>query len=215
MPQYTTSQEQLWSSDFGDAYVERNESPEQLAARTAIFAEVLSRTIGVTSVLELGANVGINLQAIGRLLPRCRRTGVEINEKAYKRLRQLEGVDAIHGSLLDVDLQTLGVADFVFSAGVLIHIAPERLRDVYERLYACSARYICVMEYYSPSPTQIPYRGHTDVLFKRDFAGELMELYPELELVDYGFVYRRDPNFAGDDFNWFLLRKPVASSAAP
>jgi spore coat polysaccharide biosynthesis protein SpsF len=64
-----------------------------------------------------------------------------------------------------------------------------------------------VCEYYNPSPVSIPYRGHTNKLFKRDFAGELMDRYPDLQLIDYGFVYRRDPSFPQDDVTWFLMEK--------
>jgi hypothetical protein len=53
----------------------------------------------------------------------------------------------------------------------------------------------------------IPYRGHTDRLFKRDFAGEIMERHPSLKLIDYGFAYRNDPNFPQDDITWFLMEK--------
>jgi len=42
-------------------------------------------------------------------------------------------------------------------------------------------------------------------LFKRDFAGELMDNFP-VELVDYGFQYHRDV-FPADDVTWFLMRK--------
>jgi spore coat polysaccharide biosynthesis protein SpsF len=35
----------------------------------------------------------------------------------------------------------------------------------------------------------------------------LLDTYPDLHLVDYGFVYHRDPNFALEDTNWFLLEK--------
>jgi len=44
-------------------------------------------------------------------------------------------------------------------------------------------------------------------LFKRDFAGEMLDRFKDLELLDYGFVYHRDNNFPQDDLNWFLLRK--------
>jgi len=44
-------------------------------------------------------------------------------------------------------------------------------------------------------------------LFKRDFAGEMLERFADLKLLDYGFVYRRDPNFPQDDITWFLLEK--------
>ena len=77
----------------------------------------------------------------------------------------------------------------------MIHINPERLDDVYTRLYNFSDKYICIAEYYNPTPVTIPYRGHDNRLFKRDFAGELMSKYSDLELVDYGFLYQNDPIF--------------------
>jgi spore coat polysaccharide biosynthesis protein SpsF len=44
-------------------------------------------------------------------------------------------------------------------------------------------------------------------LFKRDFAGDLLDRFPGLVLVDYGFVYHRDKAFPQDDMTWFLLEK--------
>jgi spore coat polysaccharide biosynthesis protein SpsF len=78
---------------------------------------------------------------------------------------------------------------------------------VYDKLFAACGRYLMVAEYYNPAPVAISYRGHSDRLFKRDFAGELMDHYPQLQLVDYGFAYRRDPNFPQDDITWFLMEK--------
>ncbi len=74
-------------------------------------------------------------------------------------------------------------------------------------MFASASRYILVAEYYNPQPTEIAYRGHSGRLFKRDFAGELMDRFPDLSLVDYGFVYRRDANFPQDDLTWFLMEK--------
>jgi spore coat polysaccharide biosynthesis protein SpsF len=53
----------------------------------------------------------------------------------------------------------------------------------------------------------VEYRGYKARLFKRDFAGEMLDKYRDLSLLDYGFVYHRDPNFPQDDVNWFLLEK--------
>ena len=97
--------------------------------------------------------------------------------------------------------------DFVFSMGVLIHINPEKLDDLYQRMYDTSCKYLCVIEYYNPSPVSINYRGNEEKLFKRDFAGEIMDKFQNLKLVDYGFAYHRDNNFPLDDFNWFLMEK--------
>ena len=52
----------------------------------------------------------------------------------------------------------------------------------------------------------VNYRGNSDRLFKRDFAGELMDRYP-LRLIAYGFSYHRDNYFPQDDSTWFLLEK--------
>ncbi len=53
----------------------------------------------------------------------------------------------------------------------------------------------------------LDYRGLSNKLFKRDFAGEMLDKYPDLQLVDYGFVYHNDNSFPQDDINWFLLKK--------
>ena len=67
-------------------------------------------------------------------------------------------------------------------------------------------RYICVIEYYNPTPVTVQYRGHANMLFKRDFAGEMLDRFAGLRLVDYGFVYHRD-RFPQDDLTWFLMEK--------
>ena len=89
---------------------------------------------------------------------------------------------------------------------MLIHINPDELDKVYANLYALSRRYIMVCEYYNPVPVVVPYRGNTDRLFKRDFAGEMIDRY-NLRLIDYGFVYHRDGYFSQDDVTWFLMEK--------
>ena len=97
--------------------------------------------------------------------------------------------------------------DLTLIKRVLIHINPEVLLQVYDKLFAACGRYLMVAEYYNPAPVAIPYRGRSDRLFKRDFAGEIMDRHPQLQLVDYGFDYRRDPNFPQDDITWFLMEK--------
>jgi spore coat polysaccharide biosynthesis protein SpsF len=64
-----------------------------------------------------------------------------------------------------------------------------------------------VAEYYDPKPVTLKYRGHDNKMFKRDFAGELLDKYQDLRLLDYGFCYHRDPSFPQDDISWFLMEK--------
>jgi pseudaminic acid biosynthesis-associated methylase len=87
-----------------------------------------------------------------------------------------------------------------------MHIKPTELAKVYENLYNLSKKYILIYEYYNPTPVSILYRGYEDRLFKRDFAGELIDKY-NLHLVDYGFRYHRDNYFPAGDGTWFLLQK--------
>ncbi|WP_293073175.1 pseudaminic acid biosynthesis-associated methylase [Moorena sp. SIO4A5] len=93
----------------------------------------------------------------------------------------------------------------------MIHINPDKLAQVYRLLYESSNRYICISEYYNPTPVELNYRGHQGKLFKRDFAGELMDQFDDLRLLDYGFVYHRDNQFPQDDTTWFLLEKNCRS----
>ena len=89
--------------------------------------------------------------------------------------------------------------------GVLIHINPNQLSKIYNKIFQLTKKYILIAEYYSPTPTKIIYRNKKNKLFKRDFAGEMIKKY-KLKLVDYGFSYRHDKN-PQDDLNWFILKK--------
>jgi len=203
---YKTDQETFWAGEFGDSYTERNTTDDIFSSNLAFFSRILSKTSDIRSILELGANAGLNLHALKTLLPHASRDAVEINAKAVSDL-QVSGVAhrIFHSSILDFEPHE--GYELVFTKGVLIHIAPEMLEKVYDVIYRSTKRYALVAEYYNPSPTSISYRGHEERLFKRDFAGELMARFPDLRLIDYGFVYRRDPNFPQDDLTWFLLEK--------
>jgi len=203
-----TEQEQFWAGVFGDEYTERNQGDNLLASNIALFAWILRSTQGLQSVLEFGANTGLNLKAIKALMPWVWTKGVEINEQAYLELtaQRGAGVDAsAKGSILDWG-QAGQPHCMTLSKGLLIHIDPVYLPVAYKALYESSHKYICLAEYYNPVPVEVEYRGHKGKLFKRDFAGEMMDMFP-LELVDYGFAYRGDNNFEQDDLHWFLLRK--------
>ncbi len=202
---YKTPQEEFWAGAFGDEYTDRNQNEKLLSSNHALFSRIVARTTGVRSVIEFGPNVGLNLIAIMRLIPDVELSAVEINEKACAALQKTGKVQVYCQSILDFKPDRK--RDMVFTKGVLIHLSPEVLPAVYEKMYESSARYVCVAEYYNPTPVEINYRGHGERLFKRDFAGELLDKYPDLRLVDYGFSYHRDPQFPQDDITWFLLEK--------
>ncbi|MDB6049984.1 MAG: Pseudaminic acid biosynthesis-associated methylase [Pseudomonas sp.] len=200
-----SEQEQFWQGDFGNQYAGRNQGQPLIAANLAFFAKALARTSRLDSVLELGTNTGNNLRALRQLLPGCALHGVEINAQAQAYVQALEIAEVWHGSLFDYPQQR--TFDLTLSKGVLIHLAPELLPAAYAQLYALSQRYILICEYYNPTPVEVSYRGNLGKLSKRDFAGEMLDRYSDLQLLDYGFSYHRDHLFPVDDINWFLLEK--------
>jgi pseudaminic acid biosynthesis-associated methylase len=208
---YQTSQEQFWAGQFGDAYSQRSQGEHLVASNTALFARMFARCASVGSLIEFGANVGLNLRAIRTLAPAMQLEAIEINGSAVVTLREWGGVQAVHHTSI-LEFQPQRTWDAVLIKGVLIHIDPQRLSQVYDALYRACGRYLFLIEYYNPSPLELDYRGHQGKLFKRDFAGELLDRFADLRVIDYGFVWRRDPAFPQDDVTWFVLEKVAAAS---
>jgi len=206
MTTFKTEQEEFWAGAFGNQYISRNESDELLASNLNYFSKALQRAGKIKDCLEFGANIGMNMRALKLLYPSIELNAIEINSNAVQELGKV--VDPQHifeGSIFDFNQSKQVQLSFI--KGVLIHINPEMLPIVYEKLYNASSQYILIGEYYNPSPVSISYRGHEDRLFKRDFAGEILDKYSDLRLIDYGFAYKRDPAFPQDDITWFLLEK--------
>jgi pseudaminic acid biosynthesis-associated methylase len=197
-----TQQEAFWAGEFGDAYTERNKNV-LMPSRLAIFVRALGRARGIASALEVGCNVGENLDALRLLFPAIKTAGIEINAMAAEQATT-KGHSIVCASVLDEP--RADSADLVFTSGVLIHIDPAALDATYRFVFEHSRRYVLLIEYFNPMPVEVSYRGHAEKLFKRDFAGEMLDRFP-LHLVDYGFMWRRDPVFPQDDVTWFLLAK--------
>ncbi len=176
MNDYQTLQEEFWAGDFGTEYISRNKSQELLASNLNFFSKTLKQARQLTSCIEFGANIGMNLKALKLLYPKIKLSGIEINSMAAKELADLIGSQNVFcGSIFDYN--EINKFDLVLIKGVLIHINPDMLSIVYQKLYNTSSRYILVCEYYNPTP------------------------------VTDGFSYRRDEAFPQDDITWFLLQK--------
>ncbi|HJO88946.1 MAG TPA: methyltransferase domain-containing protein [Alphaproteobacteria bacterium] len=199
-----------WKGQFGDDYVVRSRATEEIVGVTArAFAEILSHLKDgpPASILEVGANVGINLRAISGFSD-AELFAVEPNARARERLVADRVVpperlfDAVAIKLPFGD----GAVDLAFTSGVLIHIPPEDLETAYGEIHRVAGRYILCMEYFSSTPVSLPYRGHEGMLFKRDFGGMWLDLFPALEPLANGFFWSRTTGL--DDLNWWLFRKP-------
>lgn len=203
---YITEQESFWAGKFGSDYIERNNGEKLLASNLNFFTKALNQSYRLDSCIEFGANIGMNLKALNLLFPHIKLEGIEINKDAYEQLKKLIGDDNAHHNSI-FDYKSSKQFDLSLIKGVLIHINPDKLNLVYEQLYKSSRKYILIAEYYNPSPVSISYRDHEDRLFKRDFAGEFLDKFKDVRIVDYGFAYHRDPSFPQDDITWFLLEK--------
>ena len=210
MTRTPTPQAEFWQGDFGNCYIDRNLSPpEQLQARRMMWAAILSHTLSAPpqTILEVGANIGNNLRSL-RSLTSARFLALEPNDKARQRLIDdgvLKAEDVRGGLAAEIDFPD-GAADLVFTSGVLIHIHPDQLEVSIREIHRCAARWIATIEYFSDKPEMIPYRGHNDRLFKRDFGGFWLDTFPELRVTAYGFAWKRVTGL--DNLTWWLFEKP-------
>jgi len=202
---YRTEQENFWAGKFGNDYIERNALNRTIRSNIRLFSRILERTTRVESLIEFGSNIGSNLKAIQTLIPDINLSAIEINKQCIPHLQRITNCKVHSVSIFDYNVEEQ--FDFVLTNGVLIHINPDMLNLVYEKMYESSKRYICIAEYYNPTPVELTYRDHEGQLFKRDFAGELLDNHNDLELIDYGFIYHRDNTFPLDDLTWFLIKK--------
>lgn len=205
------AQTALWRGSFGDAYVDRNVATRQrIAATTRLWSEILKVIVGAepNSILEVGSNVGINLRAL-RAIIEADFYAVEPNATARSILIRdhvLPETNLRDGVAQKIDFQD-GVADLVFTSGVLIHIHPDDLLAACGEIYRCARRYIVCIEYFSSQPEMIPYRGHEETLFRRDFGGFWLDNFPGIRTLGYGFAWKRAS--APDDLTWWIFEKPA------
>lgn len=73
-----------------------------------------------------------------------------------------------------------------------------------KEVYRCTREYIWGFEYYADEYTEIPYRGHSKLLWKANFARLYLDQFEDLELVKE----ERFKNLDSDNIDsMFLLRK--------
>lgn len=208
-PGPSTAQLDAWRGAFGDAYVERNDmSAGMLAARGAMWTRILQPVADAMpdSILEIGANIGINLAAL-KSLTAARLVALEPNAGARKLLKDdnIAAAADIHDGFASAIPLADGAVDMAFTSGVLIHISPDDLLASCREIHRVSARYIACIEYFSDTPQEIRYRNQEGLLFKRDFGEFWMSNFADLSLVDYGFFWRRATGL--DNLTWWLFCK--------
>ncbi|MCQ2789696.1 MAG: hypothetical protein MJ229_04870 [bacterium] len=191
--------------DYYNQYVDKSALELLLASNISIWSKIINNTRDVKSCLEFGCNIGNDIIAINKLLPKCEISGIESNIKVAEILNQYEFVkDVYNQSILQykVDYKR----DLTIIKGILRRIAPYKLEKLYEKLYDASNKYILIADYYYPIKSNFD-KTNTEQN-TNDYAGEMLKKYPDLRLVDYGFYYHGDNNFnQNGDMTWFLLEK--------
>jgi len=174
-----TPQLALWRSDFGRDYTNRNDrdKPERVETWRALLGDVAP-----DRVLEVGCNVGWNLVYLERLGVR-ELYGIEPQPSAVERARHRRpGFNVLHGTAFELPFRDQ-FFDLVFTSGVLIHIAPESLGGALDEIARVSKRWIAAIEYDHPNEQEVPYRGHTGALWKRDHGAAWLTRHPDLREV--------------------------------
>lgn len=182
----------LWTGDFGNAYTQRNRV-QSIDARLDMWKVLFPRECH--SVLEVGANIGQNLEAIS-LLTEAEMFACEPNDMAREELVNLfrdigepsRNVTADTADKLSFPDQC---ADLVFTSGVLIHVPPDKLLKSLKEIHRVARRCIIIGEYFAPSEEMVPYRGHDNALWRRDYGSLFLDNFNDLHCIGTMFAWKR------------------------
>jgi len=188
----TTFQEKKWKGKFGKDYTLRNflsiREVERLyiekygVRRTKLNKEFLGNLSRSMKILEVGANIGIQLDFLQKMGFK-NLYGIEINRKAIEFSKSItKNINIIQGSALDIPFKD-NYFDLAFTSGLLIHISPSDIKKVMREIYRTSKKYIWGFEYYAPHYTQVLYRGKKNILWKTNFPKLYLALFKDLKLV--------------------------------
>jgi pseudaminic acid biosynthesis-associated methylase len=194
---------ELWKSSFGDEYTVRNGSAT-VAARQAAWDLVLPDDC--ESILEVGANAGLNLEALAELTE-AELYATEPNDKARAELDLNGVVPYTHIRPDTADKLTFGTGsiDLVFTSGVLIHVPPDNLIASMREIHRVAKRYIICAEYFAPHEEMIPYRGYNDALWRRDYGSLYLDNFPDLRCIAHMFAWKRMTGL--DNLTFWLFEK--------
>ena len=197
-----TRLEQLWAGQFGNEYVDRN---IDAYGRRGQFWLPLLAELKPENVLELGCNVGGNLEWVVQCVDPSRITGVDINAKALRLLEQrVPGVRALHAPARDLPVADRAV-DLVFTMGVLMHQPDETLEKVMSEMVRTSRKWVFCGEYCDTDPAEVHDVDLQGALFPRDYGSLFEELFAiELRLVRQGYLGRED---GWDGVTWWLFER--------
>ena len=211
-----TNQTKFWKGDFGDQYTDRcSVSQEEWdkyylksygVTKIEINRAFVSGWPEDVKILEVGCNVGLQLGGLQRMGFK-NLYGIELSPYAAEKAKEItKGVNIINASGFDIPYKD-NYFDVVCTNGVLIHIAPDDHKTIMSEIFRCSKKFIWGFEYYSEKFTNINYRGNENYLWKGDFAGIYMNLFPNLKMVKKQMYPYINETEKGNVDYMFLLEK--------
>lgn len=198
-------QQNMWESNFGDEYTDRNMyyDPHYLdqeyinrfgTSRADIENEFFSN-LDIKNVLEIGCNCGDKLVRFVKIHPNVVAYGVDINDHAidaHKKTSVGLNIYVVKGSAFDVPFKD-HIFDLVMTNGLLIHINPYNLSCAISEIYRCSSRYIFGYEYYNADGVcEVTYRNNANMMWKQDFSKLFTKYYPALSVVKSKIYFKNE-----------------------
>jgi pseudaminic acid biosynthesis-associated methylase len=198
----------LWAGKFGDGYHERNRVHLiTIEHRRRWLGQVLhpaNRYHAVRSALEIGCGAGANLKALEGLCAGVNLKGLEPNDAAAEAAHKLASADIIVAGADQLPMLPADSEDLVLTCGLLIHIPPKGIFEVLQEMHRISKRFILMAEYFAPSEEEVPYRGKTAALWRRDYGSMLMQC-TNATYTSHGFLWK--PWDGMDNLVWWLFEK--------
>ena len=205
-------QDIFWTEEYAEDYRAKNWAFDNELGKQGWSKILHKANLVQKTYLEVGCNIGRNLDQLRLLDPELKPSAVEINPKALEFVRSRHPLTHSFCGPAQEAILPSGAFELVFTCGVLIHIQPEDLAAVMMKMHAWSSRYILIAEYFNRTPVSIEYQGRSSLLFKRDFGAMFADSF-DVTLVDYGFLWGRIFDAAGfDDITFWLFEKNAASS---
>ena len=184
-------QQNFWKGSFGDSYIKRNSSLDQVnelykkqtaITQEEIFNEFFNPLKRDISIIELGCNIGIKLSILKKM-GFVNLTGVEINKNALKEAQYNNPEINFIQSSIESFNPNQEKFDLVFTSGVLIHISPLSINQIIKKIIDLSRNYIFGFEYFSENLVEIKYRENPESLWKQNFPKLFQKQSSDLQLI--------------------------------
>jgi len=130
--------------------------------------------------------------------------GLDIQRRAIREAwATQQGGHFVVGSLFDLPFRD-EFFDIAFTCGVLIHVPPAGIEGAVREMHRVSRKYLLCAEYHDEQEVAVPWRGHAEALFRRNYKKVFLGLFPHLKLVEEGY---KSPEEGFDRITWHLFQK--------